>query len=197
MSNFENAPLLLDFSIPLFRDSNSLQFPRPVVGQPAAIQQFTDIADWRKYVLDLRLSGSVPEISRRKYDQVLRLLFMAWLDDSIIKLAELGALAALEGAIKARYPDPPLRGLEKALEYLVKTVGVTDEDLRCSRETGMPVVQNILRTSKNGSGSSLSEIRNRLAHGDPFEIMPWAGLFEVVRDLIDFMYPPPAESTAS
>ena len=195
MSIFENAPLLLDFSIPLFRDSNSLQFPRPVVGQPAAIQQFIDIADWRKYVLDLRLSGSVPEISRRKYDQVLRLLFMAWLDDSIIKLAELGALAALEGAIKARYPDK-FNGLEAALKYLVKSGGVTDEALRVFRETGMPVMQNILRTSKNGSGSSLSEIRNRLAHGDPFEIMPWAGLFEVVRDLIDFMYPPPAESTA-
>ena len=35
---------------------------------------------------------------------------------------------------------------------------------------------------------SLAEIRNSLAHGDAFDALPWSGLLELVRDLIDYAY---------
>ncbi len=189
MSKPESMSPLLDFSIPLFRDSDPLVIQSPVPGQPTAILQFTNLADWRRHVLGLRLRGATPPIFRRKHDQALQLLFMAWLDVTVIKLAELGALATFEGACKARYPNQEFRGLENALKYLIEHEGLVDEAFRVYRETGGAIVQNLLPTSKDGSGSGFSEIRNRLAHGDPFEILPWCGLFEIVRDLIDFMYP--------
>jgi hypothetical protein len=34
----------------------------------------------------------------------------------------------------------------------------------------------------------LSDIRNALAHGDPFDSLPWSGLLELVRDLIQYAY---------
>jgi hypothetical protein len=35
---------------------------------------------------------------------------------------------------------------------------------------------------------SLASIRNDLAHGYPFDGFPYAGLLELVRDLIDYAY---------
>lgn len=35
---------------------------------------------------------------------------------------------------------------------------------------------------------SLADIRNSAAHGDPFDGMPWAGMLELVRDLIEYAY---------
>jgi hypothetical protein len=34
----------------------------------------------------------------------------------------------------------------------------------------------------------VSAIRNDLAHGIPFRELPWAGLLELVRDLINYAY---------
>lgn len=187
MFESDDAPLLTDFCVPLFRDSGPLQIVGPVSGNPAAIRQFTELADWRNYVLGLRLRGSVPKLFRHSHNQALRALFLAWIDCGMIQLAELWALATLEGAIKARYPEIKQRakpcGLENALQHLVNQGGLTDEALR---ESGARVLQNVL---KGGNGSSLSEIRNGLAHGNALGGMPWGGLFEVTRDLIDFMYP--------
>jgi hypothetical protein len=232
MLEHEDGLLLSNFSIPLFRDANPLQIISPKRGNPTAIFQFTNIEDWRQYVRGLRPRSDIPEIFRRKHDHVLQILFLAWLDSTVIKLAELGALATLEAIIKGRYPKQKFKGLAHALEYLVKCAGVTDEALPIYQETGVHVVQNILGSIKAcqdkdckvqaakvsgknlkqclkklkgddckgkyvGSDPGLSEIRNRLAHGDPFESMPWAGLFEVVRDLIDFMYPPLPQKTST
>lgn len=121
---------------------------------------------------------------------MLRVLYLAWLDDSVIKLAELAALANLEAAIKARYRLKATDMLESALRHLVNEIGVVDSDLRVVRECGGSVVVNLLKASSGGP--AVSEVRNQLAHGDPFETLPRAGLFEAVRDLIDFMYPPAA-----
>jgi hypothetical protein len=35
---------------------------------------------------------------------------------------------------------------------------------------------------------SLWDIRNDLAHGAPLNELPWAGLLELVRDLINYAY---------
>ena len=188
MSGF-NESFLADFAIPLFRDSQPLQWVGPIPGNPVDITQFTCMEQWRLHVHGLQLRGDAPKIIRSKHEHMLRVLFLAWMDAAVIKLAELAALAALEGAIKARYPKQRFKGLEAALKHLVEHGGVTDDALPVFQQSGGVMVQNLLYTPKDRSGSGLSEIRNRLAHGDPFEVMPWAGLFEVVRDLIDFMYP--------
>jgi hypothetical protein len=169
----ENAPLIL---------------PGPVLGNPVAIRQFSTLDQWRDYVAGLRLNGNPPEAVERAYEHMLRVLLLAWFDAAVIKLAELAALARLESAIAIRY-NKKFRGLEKALEHLVEHGGVTDAALRTFQESGGSIVANLLRKKNGELGSGLSQIRNRLAHGDPFETMPWAGLFEIVRDLIDFMYP--------
>ncbi|MBS2127077.1 hypothetical protein KEX41_02265 [Burkholderia thailandensis] len=43
---------------------------------------------------------------------------------------------------------------------------------------------------KNGmpKAITLAGIRNSLAHGDPFDGLPWGGLLELVRDLIEYAY---------
>jgi hypothetical protein len=35
---------------------------------------------------------------------------------------------------------------------------------------------------------SLADIRNGLAHGSPFDSLPWSGLLELTRDLIEHVY---------
>lgn len=169
------------------RGGDPLLLVGPTPGNPAELQPFTNVEQWRQHILALRLSGTPPEAIKRNHDRMLRVLFLAWLDASLIKLAELAALANLEAASKTRYQLKAAGGLEAALRHLVDQIGVTDADLRLVRECGGTVVSRLLR-KPSPDGSSLSEIRNRLAHGDPFETMPWGGLFEVVRDLIDYMY---------
>ena len=174
------------------REDNPLVLPAPEPGNPSALRQFTTIAQWHAYLNDLHLSGDSPGVLRRDYDYVLRVLSLAWWDSSVIKLAELAALARLEVAIAMRYPEKKFRSLEAALRHLVKHSGMTSADLRSYGECGGATVENLLKDKSSSPGSSLSEIRNRLTHGDQIETMSWswAGLFEVVRDLIDFMYPP-------
>lgn len=172
---------------PLSRKGDPLHWWGPVPGNPVAPRQFIRLEDWREYVTTLCPSGEPPEVIARGYVRTLQVLYLAWLDAPVIKLAELAALANLESAIVVRY-QKRFRGLEAALKHLVEHGGVTDADFRMVRECGGAVVANLLKASKGGP--ALSEVRNQLAHGDPFETLPRAGLFEVVRDLIDFMYPP-------
>jgi hypothetical protein len=188
--------LLLDFSFPLFRDTKPLTVIGPTSGSPASIRQFTELSDWRQHVQGLSLRGNVPVEFRQKYDRALRLLFMAWLDETVIKIAELAALATLEGAIKMKFQKEQFKGkgLAAALKHLLENTDISDADLPIWKETGGAVIDNIWVDGKDKSKKSrlyltLNKIRNRTAHGDPFEEIPWGGIFEVVRDLIDYMYP--------
>lgn len=185
-----DLPVVLE--CPLSREGNPLQWLGPVPGNPVALRQFTRLEDWREYAVSLSPRGEPPEVIALGYSRTLRVLYLAWLDASVIKLAELAALATLESAIVIRY-QRRFKGLEAALKYLVEHAGVTDADLRVVRECGGSVVANLLKASTGGP--ALSEVRNQLAHGDPFETSPRAGLFEVVRDLTDFMYPPATHSS--
>ena len=182
--------LFTAFTAPVTREVEPLLIPGPVPGNPVALRQFRYIEEWQQFILSLRLSGHPPQEIQRHYERMLRVLYLAWLDASVIKLAELAALASLEGTIKWRYQPKQFKGLAAALKHLVTDAGVRDSDLRVVRECGGAVISNLLRSSPPDP-ASLSEIRNRLAHGSPFELSPWGGLFEVVRDLIDFMYPQP------
>jgi hypothetical protein len=72
------------------------------------------------------------------------------------------------------------------LRHMVEHDGLTDDKVpmnqRCGR--GSVVVGRLMGHLK----PSLAEIRNSMAHGDPFDSLPWAGLLELVRDLIDYSY---------
>lgn len=62
--------------------------------------------------------------------------------------------------------------------------GLTDEQL--------PIIcksdGSVIALFKGDRTPSLAAIRNLQAHGDPFEGLPWAGLLEFVRDLIEWAY---------
>ena len=128
MSEF-NESFLADLAVPLFRESQPLQWVGAVPGNPVSITQFTSMEKWRLHVHGLQLRWDAPEIIRNQHEHMLRVLFLAWMDAVVIKLAELAALATLEGAIKARYPKQRFNGLEAALKHLVEDGGVSDEVL--------------------------------------------------------------------
>lgn len=133
----------------------------------------------------------------------MRLYFLSWFDMDIIKAGELTALAALELALKDIYmnaykdknPRKQIHAfLKQGLEYMVKHDELVDEKLPIFQKYGGPVVSNLYRVRQiNQEGKidqtgTLVGIRNSLAHGDPFDALPWSGLLEIVRDLIDYMY---------
>jgi len=86
--------------------------------------------------------------------------------------------------------------LHDLLEYMVDVDGLTDARLPFTQHYGGSVIPVLRRgRSKHGESSSgnasrptLADIRNSLAHGDPFDGLPWSGLLELVRDLIEYAY---------
>jgi hypothetical protein len=87
--------------------------------------------------------------------------------------------------------------LKQGLEYMVKQDGLTDEKLPIYQKNGGAIVSNLYSVKRDEQTSAgekvdptgtLVGIRNSLAHGDPFDEMPYANLLEVVRDLIGYMY---------
>src|SRR5260370_8645470 len=59
MFDLADEPLLLDFSIPIFRYSDLLQIAAFEPGNPVPVRQFTDLGNWRNHVLKLRMSSAV------------------------------------------------------------------------------------------------------------------------------------------
>jgi hypothetical protein len=71
------------------------------------------------------------------------------------------------------------------LFYMVERDGLTDNDLPSVKRMGNgSAIGRLTGESK----PSLSEIRNELAHGYPFDGLPKVGLIELVRDLIHYAY---------
>jgi hypothetical protein len=108
--------------------------------------------------------------------------------------AELIALTALELALRDRYgaklkrPNGSIHFAD-SLRYMVEQDGLTDQKVPMLQKCGGGTVVGLL-TGK--SKPTLAERRNGLAHGDPFGLSGagsfCAGLFELVRDLIDYAY---------
>jgi hypothetical protein len=113
------------------------------------------------------------------------------------------APTALELARRDRYgARAPKRGrqpapLEGLLRYMVEGDGLTDGALSFVRQYGGSVLPHLYetdaaRTARQATQSpqqtTLAAIRNSLAHGDPFDGLPWSGLLELVRDLIHYAY---------
>ena len=81
------------------------------------------------------------------------------------------------------------------LKYLVEKDGLTNDKIPMVRRCGGNVVSHLTPPTgdakpilSDNRNSCLSDIRNSLAHGDPFDAHLWSGLFELIRDLIDYAY---------
>lgn len=165
-----------------------LALPWPAPDNPADILEFSTAAQWRSFVSSLGLPVGIPRIVAAKFQRAQMLYFLAWLYNDLIKAGELVALASLELALNDRYGDKvrkrgAYRSFAELLAYMIKD-GLTDEKIPMVQRAGGSVIGFI-----NGDVKpSLPEIRNKQAHGDPFDGFPVGGLLELVRDLIAYAY---------
>ena len=154
------------------------------------VMAFHHISQWRDYLLTLQINDPrVPTIHVDTYHAALRALLLAWIEPAVIKPAELQALRSLEGALRGVYfhplyvkargrrhelkPEDFRPGLGKLLDLMI------DHD-------GLPAALH--NEPKRAAGNALDTIRNALAHGDPFNSLPWGGLFESMREVITHAY---------
>ena len=171
------------------RSTDPLLIVWPAPGKPAACVSFSTFVEWRDFVLRLGLKRAVPEIVAAKFERAQKLHLLAWLDFDLIKAGELVALTSLELALADRYGNMvrDKKGriyFHRLLNYLPKHDHLTDDKVPMIRRCGGSVVDML--TGKRHP--SLAEIRNNLAHGYPFDSLPYGGLLELIRDLIEYAY---------
>jgi hypothetical protein len=171
------------------RTPGPLVLPWPIPENPAGFINFANFGEWRDFVLRLGLRDGIPEIVTAKFERAQKLHLLAWVDFDLVKAGELVALTTLELALTDRYGHMvrDKRGrilLARLLAYMPKHDGLTDELVPMIRRSGGSVVD--LLTGKREP--NLAAIRNKLAHGYPFDGFPYAGLLELVRDLIEYAY---------
>lgn len=161
--------------------------PWPAPGNPAAFLTFERAADWRAFVEGLGIDLNIPQIVQAKFGRAQALYLLGWVDFGLIKAGELAALVALELAVMDRYGgriSKRKRSLAALLRYMVESDGLTDTDI--------PMVVKCRGTAigqlTGETEPTLADRRNLLAHGDPFDGWPTAGLIELVRDLINYAY---------
>lgn len=185
--------------------------PWPQPKNPIALLAFHHFQEWQTFIADRGLHPATPRFVGDKFRRAQRLYVLAWLDADLVKAGELVALTALELALTDRYGGffcqrPTQTGnkqkrrqtpmLHDLLEYLVDSDGLTDAQLPFTRRYGGSIIPVLRRSratrgesnSGNASRPTLAEIRNSLAHDDPFDGLPWSGLLELVRDLIEYAY---------
>jgi hypothetical protein len=173
---------------PHFRKDDPLIIPWPVPNNPGGFLSFDTLVQWQVFIESLQLRRIVPRIITEKFSRALKLYYLGWIDLDVIKAGELAAMAALELSLRDRYggrfaPKETVT-FPKLINFMVKDDGLTD--------SALPVIQRCGGTAigivSGRTHPSLVEIRNGLAHGDPFNGLPYGGLLELVRDLIDYAY---------
>jgi hypothetical protein len=152
--------------------------------------EFHHITEWRDYLLSLQIrSAKVPVIHVDAYHLALRMLLLAWADAYLIKPAELQALRSLESALRDVYFQVLFERRRASKPKLVSEKfrpGLRDFlDHMAAEDDLDPMLHN---ESKKATGNALNVIRNGLAHGDPFNGLPWGGLLEAVRDVMEHAY---------
>lgn len=203
MSHFDILNIKLD------RSSNPLVVCWAAANDPAKLHVFTHYSEWNDFILRLSLNSQVPQTVKVKYERAQTLYLLAWVYDGVIKAVELAAFAALELALKDVYFNDYIANekiknpnfdskrvasfLSPGLGYMIRSDKLTDEKLPIFHKSGRSVIENLCseKGKKSISGNmnqTLVSIRNSLAHGDPFDSLPWGSLLEIVRDLIDYMY---------
>jgi hypothetical protein len=197
-------------SVELDRSDCPFVIPWPQPGNLAAVLTFHQFSEWQAFVTARGLHPAIPQIVRDKYRRAQRLYLFAWIDADLVKAGELVALTALELALKDRYgalfchryaragakSKPRAPSLHQLLEHLVIGEGLTDAELPFIGRYGGSIIPVLLKDPTVSQSSvdagnprlTLAEIRNSLAHGEPFDGFAWSGLLELVRDLIEYAY---------
>ncbi|MBO9708082.1 MAG: hypothetical protein J7521_07710 [Caulobacter sp.] len=168
--------------------------------------------------LDLDPTLPIPGVVRAKYRRAQRLYLLAWMDGDVLLAGEMIAFTALELALndqigpqvaaleaqKRKKPDKPIKAkvsatgqistptLAALLDHLVTHQGISEADFPTALIGGGKVVDRLRRPGPKASRPTLSEMRNRHAHGAPIEGGPLSGLLHVVRDLLHFLYRGPS-----
>lgn len=196
----ERSPIPFDWPD---RTAFPLIVPWPTRANIGGMLEFREASEWLAFLRQRDLHPAVPLIVAAKYQRAQKLYALAWQEFDLIKAGELVALTALELALRDRYgARAPKRGrqpptLEGLLRYMVEGDGITDGALSFVRQYGGSVLPHLYETDATRAArkvtqsppqTTLAAIRNSLAHGDPFDGLPWSGLLELVRDLIHYAY---------
>jgi hypothetical protein len=200
--------LILDASV-ISSDLHRRYFNYP--GIKGEILQFYTISDWIDYLYTLCIkSNRVPIIHADQYHVALRIMMLAWADPGVSKAAELQALRSLEGALAQVYFNAIL-DRDQIKREREREKYKRDETKRCQDcPSSQPIDPMKYRPGlcryldhmashdalpsryhnegKKKDQSALHNIRNALAHGEPFNNLPWGGLMESVRDVIEHAY---------
>lgn len=164
-----------------------LVMPWPVSGNPGGFIQFDHEDQWRAFISRLDMDSRIPDLVRMKYARAQKLYLLGWIDPDLIKAGELVALTTLELALMERYGacyKKQDRSFAVVLKHLVNADGLTDEQIPMIARCGGSAIGQLIGTTR----PTLAQRRNEMAHGDPFDGLPVAGLIELVRDLITFAY---------
>lgn len=177
-----------------------LQLVWPSPRSPVDSLQFDTAVEWRVFIDALGLPDHLPDVIRRKFGRAQSLYRLGWLDAGLVKAGKLAALIALELALRDRYgARHPAREptFGQLLTFIVEVDGLTDANLPVVARCGGSAIGQLVGTVR----PKLSDLRNNMAHGDPFEGPPICGLLEVVRDVITYAYrdfaPPEAGKSTS
>jgi hypothetical protein len=183
------TPVFLDEAIlRTVQKDGPLHLHWPTPDNPGGVLSISSVSEWRAFVLGCSLRPGIPEIVAAKFRRAQMLYFLAWLYFDLIKAGELVALTTLELALKDRYGHyvKDRKGnihFSRLLKYMLND-GLTDQKIPMIRRCGGSAIGFVNGDSK----PDLAELRNRQAHGDPFDALPVAGLLELVRDLIEYAY---------
>lgn len=184
----------------------------PTAGNAAAMLAFDTGDAWRAFIGSLCINPVIPDMVTARFARAQKLYLLGWVDFGLIKVGELAAIVALELALTDRFgavvrelkrqrkqakkpspsetqtPQKPRKEqnptLSELLRHLVEEEGLTDADIPMVVRCGGTAIGQL----RGDVRPTLSDRRNKLAHGDPFDGLPTAGLLELVRDLIDFAY---------
>ncbi len=173
--------------IPLQARDTPLVIAWPLPGLLGGFLQFQHPNEWRQFIALLSIDARIPEIVQAKFARAQKLYLLGWIDIDILKAGELAALVALELAVMDRYGGAvpkKSRSLATLLQHMVDVDGLTDTQIPMIVRTGGTAVGFVTGEFR----PSLSQRRNTMAHGDPFDGLPVGGLLELVRDLINYAY---------
>ena len=167
-----------------------LVIPWPAPGNPAGFISFDRFAPWLSFVSSLSLRDGIPLIVVAKFARAQKLMLLGWIDADLIKAAELVGLSTLELALTDRYgPRAAAKygndSFGHLLKYMVHHDDLTDAKIEMNQRCGGGSVVPLLTGDRK---PSLAEIRNAAAHGYPFDGFLWAGMLELIRDLIEYAY---------
>lgn len=177
---------MTDTPIELFSRQEPLVLLWPAPSGPSVERVFTQAIEWRAFIEVMGLPSPIPAVTAAKFSRAQTLYLLAWLDPGLIKAGELAALVALELALRDRYGGAFNRKprFARLLKHMVEHDGLTDAVVPLVQRCGGTVVGQLTGETR----PTLADRRNDLAHGDPFEGWPTAGLLELVRDLIAYAY---------